>query len=295
MADKSNQGKSFQLSKLARIRWNVLDLIGIVGANSIPTYLFLEIDMTWSEELRAQLTKYGAKTTITAFLLKAIAIAQHAHPDSRSVLLPFGRVATLNDVVAGFTVERFINSQPTIFFGAIHSPDTKSIAQISQELREHAEADFDQVDQLDLQYRFTWMPWFLRRIVLWFGLRDAKLRLNCMGATFGLSSLGKFGLSAMIPPCVTTSTFGIGTVEPRAVVRDGEIQIRKMMTLTLNFDHRLIDGAPAARFLNDIRALMEGGLEKYLQEELRELRLAASNMADLTTTVSPSFAPAEVN
>jgi hypothetical protein len=40
-----------------------------------------------------------------------------------------------------------------------------------------------------------------------------------------------------------------------------------MMTLSLNFDHRMIDGAPAARFLQDIKALLEGGLESYLTDE----------------------------
>ncbi|MBY0357475.1 MAG: 2-oxo acid dehydrogenase subunit E2 [Candidatus Obscuribacterales bacterium] len=281
MADKTPRGKNFSKQNLPRARWNLLDLIGVVGKDAVPTYLFLEIDMTWVETIRAQLKKYGAKTTVTAFLLKAISIAQKSHPDTRTVMLPFGRTATFNEVVAGFTVERFIGSQPALFFGAIQKPDTKTVGQISEELRAHAEADFEEVCQLDLQHRFTGMPWYLRRIVLWFGMRYPSFRLKCMGATFGLSSLGKFGLSAMIPPCVTTSTFGVGTVEARPVVKDGEIQIRKMMTLTLNFDHRLIDGAPAARFLDDIKTLLEGGLEKYIQEEIS---LAAAGLSNTLTS-----------
>ena len=74
-------------------------------------------------------------------------------------------------------------------------------------------------------------------------------------------------MKALVPPCVSTSTFGVGAVEQRAVVREGKIDIRPMMTLTLNFDHCIIDGAPAARFLNDVIALIEGGLESYLDSD----------------------------
>jgi pyruvate dehydrogenase E2 component (dihydrolipoamide acetyltransferase) len=74
-------------------------------------------------------------------------------------------------------------------------------------------------------------------------------------------------MTAIIPPCVTTSVFGVGSLEDRAVVRDGEIVIRKMMSITLNFDHRVIDGAPAARFLSEVRALLEGGLAEYITED----------------------------
>lgn len=277
MGEGKKEGKSFSFSKLPRVRWNILDLINVVNRDCVPTYLFLDVDMTWAEELRANLAKHGIRVTATALLLKAIAIAQRSHPDTRTAILPFGRTVVFNNIVAGFTVERFIGSQPALFFGAIEEPDTKSIADISAELKAHGEADLDKVWQLKLQDKFTWMPWLLRRIILWIGLRNPGIRLQCMGATFGLSSLGKFGLKAMIPPCVTTSTFGVGTVEQRPVVRDGKIEVRKMMTLTLNFDHRIIDGAPAARFLSEVQLLMEGGLEKYLQEELHEIALGRSS------------------
>jgi hypothetical protein len=125
------------------------------------------------------------------------------------------------------------------------------------------------------------MPWFFRRFILFLGKRYPWIRLRYMGATFGLSTLGKFGVRILVPPCVTTSTFGIGEVEDRPVVRDGKIEIRKMMTIALNFDHRVIDGAPAARFMADVRSLMEGGLEDYLRSELNFLN---SNY-DRTATV----------
>ena len=95
-----------------------------------------------------------------------------------------------------------------------------------------------------------------------------------MGATFGLSSLGKWGMTGLIPPCVSTSTFGIGSVEPRPVARDGKVEIRPMMTIILNFDHRLIDGGPAARFMADVKRLVEGDLENYIQIDVPETKVS---------------------
>lgn len=271
--------KNISFSWLARCRWNVLDMINVIGRGSVPTYMFYEIDMTWAEELRLQLKEKGIKVTATAILLKAIGIAQRLHPASRTAILPWGRTVTFNDIVAGFTVERYVGQQPAVFFGAIESPDSKPLVQVAEELRAYGEDEISSVPQLDIEDRFNNMPWLFRRFILWMGMRFPKVRLRYMGATFGLSSLGKFGCRGLIPPCVSTSTFGVGTIEPRAVVREGAIVVRPMMTLILNFDHRLIDGGPAARFMQDVQRLVEGELQSYIEEELRLLDAPAKSMA----------------
>ncbi|MBK9142996.1 MAG: 2-oxo acid dehydrogenase subunit E2 [Candidatus Melainabacteria bacterium] len=267
-SDKKSSG--FSIAEIARPRWNVLDLINIVNKGSVPTLLLCDVDMTWAENLRVQLKDQGVKTTVTAILLKAIAIAQRAHPESRTVRLPWGKEVTLGDIVAGFTCERLVGSQAAVFFGAIENADNKPLAEIARELKEYASSELKDVHQLNLQNRFNNMPWLLRRFILWAGTNFPAFRLRYMGATFGLSSLGKFGMRVLVPPCVTTSTFGVGEVEQRAVVRDGRIEIRPMMTIALNFDHRILDGAPAARFLQDVRRLLEGGLEGYIVAELSQ-------------------------
>ena len=263
----SDSNSSFTLSKLPRPRLNVLDLINIIGRDSVPTYLFCDIDMTWAETKRKEMKNNGLPVTVTAFLLKAIGIAQRAHPESRTAALPWGRAVTFSDIVAGFTVERFVGNQPAVFLGAIDNPDTKSIEEITTELQSYASSDMTDVRHLELQTRFNNLPTWIRHCILWAGLRYPKVRLKFQGATFGLSSIGKWGMNGLIPPCVSTSTFGVGQIEERAVVRDGQIVIRPIMTIILNFDHRIIDGAPAARFMTDVKRLLEGGLANYLQAD----------------------------
>ena len=258
--------KSCSFSWFVRRRWNILDLIQIVERGTVPTYLFAEIDMSWAENMRRDLSAQGIKTTVTALILKAIGIAQRSHPESRSALLPWGQTMIFNRIIAGFTVEKMVDGQPAVYLGIIEDPDTKSLEEIAAELQVYGERDIADVPQLALEERFNHMPWLLRRIILLLGLSLPWIRMRYMPASFGVSSLGKYGIKAVIPPCINASTFGIGGVEKKAVVRDGQIEISPMMTITLNFDHRLIDGGPAVRFLNDVQKLMEGGLAEYLHE-----------------------------
>jgi len=259
--------KPLSYSWLERCRWNVLDLITIVGRQAIPTTLFCDVDMTWAENLRSEFLARNNRLTETAILLKAIGIAQRNHPASRSTMLPWGRIATFERIVAGFTVERKVGEQPAVFFGSIESPDTKPLEAIAQELRMFSECSLEEHPQLALETKFSKMPWCLRQILLRLIMILPELRQKSMASTFGVSSLGKYGASAITGPCVCTSTFGVGVVEDRPIVRNGQVIVRPMLTLSLLFDHRCIDGACAARFLREVKELLEGRLEEHLLTE----------------------------
>jgi pyruvate dehydrogenase E2 component (dihydrolipoamide acetyltransferase) len=79
------------------------------------------------------------------------------------------------------------------------------------------------------------------------------------GGTFTVSNLGMFGVTefSAIINAPQAAILAVGKMEPRAVVRDGEITARNVMTITLVCDHRILYGADAAEFLARIRALLE--------------------------------------
>jgi pyruvate dehydrogenase E2 component (dihydrolipoyllysine-residue acetyltransferase) len=90
--------------------------------------------------------------------------------------------------------------------------------------------------------------------------RDNKLRQGDLdGGTFTISNLGMFGVQQFIavlnPP--QAAILAVGSVEERPVSRDGEVVVRPMMTVTLTCDHRTVDGADGARFLEDVKAFLE--------------------------------------
>ncbi|NLK18864.1 MAG: 2-oxo acid dehydrogenase subunit E2, partial [Synergistaceae bacterium] len=82
---------------------------------------------------------------------------------------------------------------------------------------------------------------------------------DMQGGTFTITNLGMFGTKSFAPivnppeACI----LGLGAVEDRAVARDGSITVRPMSTITLAADHRILDGAEAAKFLAKIRELIE--------------------------------------
>ena len=83
------------------------------------------------------------------------------------------------------------------------------------------------------------------------------------GGTFTITNLGPYDIDAFTPVInlPEAAILGVGRIAPKVVVRDGQMVIRQMVTLSLAFDHRLVDGAPAARFLQYIKQLVE---EPYL-------------------------------
>jgi pyruvate dehydrogenase E2 component (dihydrolipoamide acetyltransferase) len=83
------------------------------------------------------------------------------------------------------------------------------------------------------------------------------------GGTFTITNLGVYGVDAFTPiiNLPETAILGVGRIRPRPAVVDGEVCVRQTMWLSLTFDHRLVDGAPAARFLQRIVQFIE---EPYL-------------------------------
>ena len=79
------------------------------------------------------------------------------------------------------------------------------------------------------------------------------------GGTFTITNLGMFDVDAFTPiiNLPELAILGVGRIQPKPVVRGGEVVVRQMMTLSLAFDHRLVDGAPAARFLQRIKQMVE--------------------------------------
>jgi pyruvate dehydrogenase E2 component (dihydrolipoamide acetyltransferase) len=79
------------------------------------------------------------------------------------------------------------------------------------------------------------------------------------GGTFTITNLGMYDVDAFTPiiNLPEAAILGVGRIQPQPVVRDGQVVVRQMWVLSLAFDHRLVDGAPAARFLQRIKQLIE--------------------------------------
>lgn len=79
------------------------------------------------------------------------------------------------------------------------------------------------------------------------------------GGTFTVTSLGMYDVKAFTPVInlPETAILGVGTIDQRPAAHEGELTLRYMTTLSLVFDHRVVDGAPAARFMQAIKQMLE--------------------------------------
>jgi pyruvate dehydrogenase E2 component (dihydrolipoamide acetyltransferase) len=82
---------------------------------------------------------------------------------------------------------------------------------------------------------------------------------DLQGATFTITNLGMYDIDAFTPVVALpqSAILGVGRIVARPVVVDDSVAVRQMLWLSLTFDHRVVDGAPAARFLQAVKNLVE--------------------------------------
>ncbi|CAN5585823.1 hypothetical protein BH11CYA1_BH11CYA1_24770 [soil metagenome] len=266
-SDNLENHPPYTTSSFHRARWNVMDMITLISTKTIPTHILTDFDMEEAEILRSKLSTEESKVTVTAIILKAIAIAQLSNPQTRALRLPLGHIIQRKEPVAGFTVERMIGTQPAVFFGIINDAHTKPLAQIAKELQNHGTGEIMSVPQLAKEHVLSMFPWILRRFYIAIALHIPFLRQIVNSATFGLTSLGKFNLNTLLAPNISTCIFGVGTVEPRVKVIENEIKARRMMSVVFSADTKVVDMSQAAKFLATIQKLIESGLSGHLTDE----------------------------
>jgi pyruvate dehydrogenase E2 component (dihydrolipoamide acetyltransferase) len=198
----------------------------------VPTfYLTAEFDLARVTDMRAAMAAMGPeyKVSVNDIILKAVAVALTRHPEVNAHWLG-DKIRQHHRVHVGMAVaipEGLIT--PVIF-----DANTKGLAQISQEARELAKR-----------------------------ARERKLQPHeYTGATMSVSNLGMLGIdefTAIINP-PEAAILAVGAVDDKAVVVDGQIQVRKRMRVTMSCDHRVIDGALGAQFLQTLRRLIENPL-----------------------------------
>lgn len=199
--------------------------------------LVTEVDATefvaLRERLKARVTeKWGFAPGYNDLLAMIVAHALREFPQMNARLSAGGEaIEYLRDVNMGMAVD----TERGLVVPVIRNADAKNLRQFGAEFRELVE-----------------------RARVGRSLPD-----DLSGGTFTITNLGMHKIDAFTPiiNLPEAAILGVGRIAPKPVVKDNEIVIRQMWTLSLVFDHRLNDGAPAARFLSYIGELIE---EPYL-------------------------------
>jgi len=192
-----------------------------------PLHIDCEVDdlLAMRKELNAQAPE-GVKISVNDMLIRACAIALKQVPEANASFTPDGIAYHHHaDVAVAVAIDGGLITP------IVREAENKGLAIISTEMK-------------DLAGR----------------ARDRKLKpAEFQGGTFSISNLGMMGIksfsSIINPPQGMIMSVGAGS--PRPIVRDGELAIATMMTVTLTCDHRVVDGAIGAQWLAVFRRLIE--------------------------------------
>jgi pyruvate dehydrogenase E2 component (dihydrolipoamide acetyltransferase) len=191
-----------------------------------------EADITDLDAFRRQQKGPGPKLTMTAFALKAASIALQQFPQFNSSLdLANGHLVLKRYYHLGVAVD----TERGLLVPVLRDVDKKSVNDLAQELLEVAEK-----------------------------ARQGKAEMT--GGTFTITNLGGIGGTAFTPIVNSpeVAILGMSRARLQPVVRDGAVKPRLLLPLSLSYDHRVIDGADAARFARRIAELLEQPLSMLL-------------------------------
>jgi pyruvate dehydrogenase E2 component (dihydrolipoyllysine-residue acetyltransferase) len=196
---------------------------------TIPAFeVETEVIMDRALAMRADLKDVDedAVPSINDFVVKACAIALRRHPRVNGSYVD-GRFKLHRRVNVGIAVA----TEEALVVPTLTDADAKSLGAIAREARRLAAR-----------------------------VRSAEISPpELSGGTFTVSNLGMFGMSAIRPVInpPQAAILGVGSIRETLARSDGEIVDRRLITLTLSADHRILYGADAARFLADVKALLE--------------------------------------
>ena len=201
--------------------------------NTVPRVTqFDEADFTRLNELRkkfaAKYEKKGARLTLTPLVLKAVAETLKKHPLFNSSLDEAANEIVLKEY---YHIGIAVDTEQGLIVPVLRDVDKKSILELAKELEKLAAK-----------------------------ARDRKISAEELkGGTFTISNQGAIG-GAHFTPIVNTpevAILGLGRGAMKPVARDGKVVIRMMTPLGLSYDHRVIDGGEAARFIVDLVAALQ--------------------------------------
>ena len=218
--------------RIPKIRATIASNMQHAKATAPHVTNFDDADITELEEVRQSSKKdyadVGVKLTSMPFVVKAVAMALRHHPVVNASLdMEAAQIIYKQYVHVGIAVD----TERGLMVPVIRDANTLGIPQIARALAELAEK-----------------------------ARTRKIGVEEMrGGTFTISNLGAIGgtYSTPVINVPEVAILLVGRSRQMPVVYDGEIDIRLMMPLSLSYDHRLVDGAVAARFLNDFKGYLE--------------------------------------
>jgi len=218
--------EEYKSTPLAGHRKVIADRLSLSARTAVHVPITMEVDMTSASKLKDEREKAGVQVSYNDLIVKAAAAALAEFPAVNTMLLG-QELRSMQEINVGIAV----GSGEDLLVPVIRNAHRLSLDEISNSAKNLIER-----------------------------ARTRTLTTREMsGGTFTVSNLGMYDVDLFAPVInpPETAILGVGRIAPRVVVLGENTVIRQLMTLTLVFDHRVIDGVLAAKFLQRVKQLLE--------------------------------------
>ncbi|MCG8572017.1 MAG: 2-oxo acid dehydrogenase subunit E2 [Spirochaetes bacterium] len=263
MIEKNHEIQDFPISRLATFD------VGRIGNKKHLISCFIEVDVTKAREKLKQIKmSQNQPTSFFAWFLKCCACIFKKYPQAHGVLYKKNKLVTFDDIDISIPLEKEVAGNIVPLPLLLKKVNEKSIFDIHAEIqntKQHQvvdESDFvvgKKYSKTKMKFFFS-LPQSIRMIIWHFLLKNPFQRKKSMGTvmvtTTGFN--GRFN-GWILPKTMHNICIALGTIAKKPHVVKNEIMIRDILHLTITFDHDVIDGAPAARLVNQLVAALENG------------------------------------
>lgn len=228
----------------------------------------IEVDVTKARAfLRERKARTGESLSFTAFIIGCVAKAVDENRFVQAYRWGRKRLVVFDDVDVAIVIERDVAGQKVPLLYVIHAANRKTFEEIHHEIR--AIQARDPAKSVLGFSALPFVPPVLLTRILYRALRTFPWLHKRVVGTVGVTAIGMFGKGSGwgIPTAASSLAITLGGLAQKPVVVDGRIAIRECLCVTVSFDHRITDGAPAARFTDRLRDLIESGYGLPASEE----------------------------
>ncbi len=251
------------LSPGRRAMMNALDLV----APKHYMYGLLEVDVTVIRQFIAeQKARTGEAFSFTGFLVYCLARAVKENKEVQAYLKGRNQLIILDDVNVGIMVERKVEEKTVLMGHVVRGADRKTYREIHQEIRSAQSQPLPPGRGVPTWFsKALLLPWplspLVKSLMSMVMRHDPTIRISTSGTVF-VTSVGMFGKGQSGWGITTTPhslSLVVGSISWKPVVVEGLIEAREILNLTVLFDHDVVDGAPATRFVRRLLELIEIG------------------------------------
>ncbi len=232
-----------------------------IGRGKHIVHGLVEVDVSKARQyIRDYEAATGTDISFTAFIAtclgKAVDMNKHVH----AYRTRGNQLLVFDDVDVTTTIEVELEGRKIPISHVIRAANKKTYQDINQDIQTAQTRGAKSQSGGGTLKLLMMLPAFIRQFLLDWTFNNPHSR-KAYGGTVLLTSVGMFGKGGGwgIPFILTTLAVTLGGIAEKPVVVDGQIVIRELLSVTVSFDHDIVDGAPAARFTQRFTDLIERG------------------------------------